>query len=140
MEINMRTPQTIAVLAFGALSLCCVREDPPAADTGAGANAAASDVGAPATVARSVGPNSMAIPAGFVKAAFDVDGMTCNGCVLGTRMALTRVAGVSTADAAYDEKTKKGTAWAIYDPAMATPTQLMAAIRKLGYEPTLLGG
>ena len=75
-----------------------------------------------------------------MKAAFDIDGMTCNGCVLGTRMALTKVSGVSKADAAYDEKTKKETAWAIYDPAKATPAQLMAAIRKLGYEPTPIGG
>ena len=41
--------------------------------------------------------------------------------------------------AAYDEKTKKGTAWAIYDPAQATPAQLIAAIKKLGYEPAPIG-
>ncbi len=43
------------------------------------------------------GPDSAAVPAGFVKADFPVDGMTCNGCVLGTGMALAKVSGVSKA-------------------------------------------
>ncbi len=136
----MRTPHKVLVLAFGALTVCCVGGGgEQAADTGATVAAAASDAGT-ASPALSVGPDSAAIPAGLVKAAFSVDGMTCTGCILGTRMALGKVAGVNKADAAYDEKTKKGTAWAIYDPAMATPAQLIAAIRKLGYEPTPIGG
>ena len=140
----MRTPQKVVVLAFGALTLCCVSAEEQTADTGAAAAATAattgSDVATPTSATLSVGPDSAAIPAGLVKAAFSVDGMTCTGCVLGTRMALGKVAGVTKADAAYDEKTKKGTAWAIYDPATATPERLMAAIRKLGYEPTPIGG
>ena len=136
----MRTPHKAIVLAFGALTLCCVGADEQTADTGATAATTGSDVAPPALATLSVGPDSAAIPAGLVKAAFSVDGMTCTGCVLGTRMALGKVAGVTKADAAYDEKTKKGTAWAIYDPAAATPAQLMAAIRKLGYEPTPIGG
>jgi copper chaperone len=140
MEIKMRTLQKGIVLAFGALTLCCVGGEEPASDTGATATAAGGPAETPESPDLSIGPDSAAIPAGFVKAAFLVDGMTCNGCVLGTRMALAKVAGVSKAEATYDEKTKKGTAWAIYDPATATPAQLIAAIRKLGYEPTPIGG
>ena len=136
----MRMSHSVLVLAFATLMLGCVGGAETSTDTSATTAAGESNVAAPASAFPSVGPDSAAIPAGLVKAAFSVDGMTCTGCVLGTRMALGKVAGVSNADAAYDEKTKKGTAWAIYDPATATPAQLMAAIRNLGYEPTLIGG
>ena len=136
----MRMSPSVFVLAFAALTLGCFGGVETSADTGATAAAGESNVAAPGSAALSVGPDSAAIPAGLVKAAFSVDGMTCTGCVLGTRMALGKVAGVTKADAAYDERTKKGTAWAIYDPAVAKPAQLMAAIRKLGYEPTPIGG
>ena len=136
----MRMSYNVLVFAFGTLALCCVGPDEQTNDAGATAARTGSDVATPASAVLSVGPDSAAIPAGLVKAAFSVDGMTCTGCILGTRMALGKVAGVSRADAAYDEKTKTGTAWAIYDPATATPVQLMAAIRKLGYEPTPIGG
>lgn len=136
----MRMSHSVLVLAFAALTLGCVGGGETSADTGAATAAGGSNVSAPGSAVLSVGPDSAAIPAGLVKAAFSVDGMTCTGCILGTRMALGKVAGVTKADAAYDEETKKGTAWAIYDPAMATPAQLMAAIRKLGYEPTLIIG
>ena len=136
----MRTSPSVLMLALVALSLACVGGGGTSADTAAASAAVESKVAAPESAVLSVGPDSAAIPTGLVKAAFSVDGMTCTGCVLGTRMALGKVAGVTKADAAYDEETKKGTAWAIYDPAMATPAQLMAAIRKLGYEPTPIGG
>ena len=71
---------------------------------------------------------------------FDVKGMTCGGCVLGTRKALAKLPGVRTADAAYDDKTGKGSAWAIYDSARVTPAQMTAAIRQLGYIATPVGG
>ena len=132
----MRVAHLAAILSFAVVMLCCTDGERSSGDSAIGA---ASDGAAAASEVRSVGPDSAAIPAGLAKAAFDVEGMTCGGCVLGTRMALASVAGVRTADAAYDEKTKKGTAWAIYDPAQATPTQLMAAIKKLGYEPTPIG-
>ena len=135
----MRTSHSVLVLAFAALTLGCVGGVETSADTGATA-AGESNVVAPGSAVLSVGPDGAAVPAGLVKATFSVDGMTCTGCILGTRMALGKVAGVTKADAAYDEETKKGTAWAIYDPAVATPARLMAAIRKLGYQPTLIGG
>lgn len=136
----MRMSYHVLVFALGGLSLCCVSGGEQAVDTGATVAATESNLAPPAAATLSVGPDGAAIPAGLVKAAFSVDGMTCTGCVLGTRVALGKVAGVSKAGAVYDEKTKKGTAWAIYDPARATPVQLMAAIRKLGYEPTPIGG
>jgi copper chaperone CopZ len=134
----MRVAHLAAILAFGVVTSGCIDGERSSADSQAAVGAASPD-GAAATSEVSVGPDSAAIPAGLARAAFDVEGMTCGGCVLGTRMALAKVPGVRSADAAYDEKTKKGTAWAIYDPAHATPAQLMAAIRKLGYEPTLIG-
>ena len=132
----MRVAHLAAILSFAVVMLCCTDGERSSGDSAIGA---ASDGAAAASEVRSVGPDSAAIPAGLAKAAFDVEGMTCGGCVLGTRMALARVAGVRTADAAYDEKTKKGTAWAIYDPAQATPVRLMAAMKKLGYEATPVG-
>ena len=138
--MKMRMLNSVLMVVFAALTLGCVDGDQTSSDTGATTAAGGSNVATPGSAVLSVGPDSAAIPAGLVKAAFSVDGMTCTGCILGTRMALGKVAGVTKADAAYDEETKKGTAWAIYDPAMATPAQLMAAIRKLGYEPTLIGG
>lgn len=77
-----------------------------------------------------------AIPAGFARADFDVAGMDCGGCVIGTRAALRKLEGVQQADASYDDATSKGTAWAIYDPSKVTPERMMAAIRELGYTPT----
>jgi copper chaperone CopZ len=133
----MRVTHLATILSFGLVTLCCTDSQRSSADSAIGAAAPGGAVAASGV--RRVGPDSADIPAGLAKAAFDVEGMTCGGCVLGTRMALARVAGVRTADAAYDEKTKKGTAWAIYDPAQATPAQLMAAIKKLGYEPTPIG-
>lgn len=132
----MRAAHLAAILFFGVVTLCCTGGERSSADSAIGA---APDGAVAASEVRSVGPDSAAIAAGLAKAAFDVEGMTCGGCVLGARLALAKVAGVRSADAAYDEKTKKGTAWAIYDPAHATPAQLMAAIKELGYEPTPIG-
>ena len=132
----MRLLHAAVLLSFGLLATACSGNDGSAADSSAKIDAAVSAGGSPDPEPSSVGPDSAEIPAGLVKAAFDVKGMTCGGCVLGTRIALAKVSGVRTAGAGYHEETKKGTAWAIYDPATATQAQLMAAIRKLGYEPT----
>jgi copper chaperone CopZ len=67
-----------------------------------------------------------------------VAGVDCGGCVIGTRAALRKLEGVQQADASYDDATGKGTAWALYDPAKVTPERMMAAIRELGYTPTLV--
>ena len=77
-----------------------------------------------------------AVSANLARADFDVVGMDCGGCVIGTRAALRKLDGVENADASYDDATGKGTAWAVYDPAKVTPQRMMAAIRELGYTPT----
>lgn len=81
-------------------------------------------------------PGSQA-SAAHARAEFDVAGMDCGGCVIGTRAALKKIDGVTQADATYDEATGVGAAWAVYDPAEVTPERLMAAIRELGYTPSL---
>ena len=91
---------------------------------------------APAGTATSVRTSEEAIPAGLARADFDVAGMDCGGCVIGTRAALRKLDGVQQADASYDDATSKGTAWAVYDPSKVTPERMMAAIRELGYTPT----
>lgn len=61
-----------------------------------------------------------------------VKGMTCAGCVIGTRTVLERLPGVTTADVSYE----KGTAVVTYDPAKVTVAQMVAAIKTLGYTAT----
>lgn len=65
-----------------------------------------------------------------------VVGMTCGGCVLGTRKVLTRLPGVSKADVSYE----KGTAVVTYDPAKVTVAQMIAAIKTLNYTATATAG
>lgn len=77
-------------------------------------------------------------PTQLVRADFDVEGMDCGGCVIGTRAALKKLPGVEQADASYDEATGEGGAWALYDPNRVTPERMMESIRELGYTPTLL--
>ena len=79
-------------------------------------------------------------PATLARVNFEVAGMDCGGCVIGTRTALKKLDGVQKADASYDDATGKGTAWALYDPAKVTPERMMAAIRELGYTPTVTNG
>lgn len=86
--------------------------------------------------AASVQPKSPAAAAGVQSAAqsvtLAVKGMTCAGCELATRTVLTRLPGVVTAEVSYE----KGTAVVTYDPAKVTVTQMVAAIRTLGYTAT----
>jgi Cu2+-exporting ATPase len=118
----------------------------PEADTSAGDGSSAS-AGAPGAATASYSPvpastraGDTVLATGLARATFDVKGMTCGGCVLGTRKALAKLPGVRAADASYDEKTGKGKAWAVYEPARVTPERMMAAIRQLGYAPTPSGG
>lgn len=125
----MRYPlsRILALAAVAALPLL-----PACSDEGSGANAPA---GAPENVAGASDAQAAA-PAGLVRADFDVAGMDCGGCVIGTRAALGKLDGVHRADASYDDASGKGAAWALYDPAKVTPEQMMATIRQLGYTPT----
>jgi copper chaperone CopZ len=101
---------------------------------------AAANTSAGATGTASVETSAQAVPVGLARADFDVQGMDCGGCVIGTRAALRKLEGVEQADASYDDATGKGTAWAFYDPAKVTPERMMAAIRELGYTPTVVKG
>lgn len=118
-----RTLVLAAIVALPLLQACSEdqAEANPSAEV-AGATAAATSAGA--------------VPAELVRADFDVEGMDCGGCVIGTRAALKKLEGVQQADASYDGASGKGTAWALYDPAKVSPERLMAAIRELGYTPT----
>jgi copper chaperone CopZ len=73
----------------------------------------------------------------LITAEFDVEGMTCGGCALATEAALRKLDGVAAADAEYDARTKEGRCTVEYDPARVNSEQMLAAIRDLGYEPTL---
>jgi copper chaperone CopZ len=77
-----------------------------------------------------------AVPAGLARADFAVEGMTCGACAAATRIALEKLDGVEDAGASYEESS----AWALYDPAEVTMEEMMAAIRTLGYTPSLTEG
>lgn len=77
---------------------------------------------------------SESTPVELVRAEFHVEGMTCGGCAVGTRAALRKLTGVTDAGASYEDSR----AWAAYDPARVRPEGMMAAIRELGYTPTLV--
>jgi copper chaperone CopZ len=89
----------------------------------------------PAPSTRASAPAS-AVPAGLARVDFHVEGMTCGGCEVGTRAVLRKVDGVRDAGASY----AGSSAWAVYDPAKASPEQMMAAIRELGYKPAVVQG
>lgn len=84
----------------------------------------------------SVQPASPAVAASVRSAAqsvtLAVKGMTCAGCELATRTVLTRLPGVVTAEVSYE----KATAVVTYDLAKVTVTQMVAAIKTLGYTAT----
>lgn len=62
-----------------------------------------------------------------------VEGMTCPSCKVAVRMALSRLAGVK--DARVDVARKS--AAVDYDPARVTPSQLVEAVNRLGYQASL---
>lgn len=118
----------VAAVATSPLLLACADEQPEAV-------ASAEAIQNPAQ-----GTPASQDSARLTRAEFDVAGMDCGGCVIGTRTALRKIDGVRQADATYDESTGEGTAWAVYDPAIVTPERLMAAIQELGYTPTIRDG
>lgn len=122
MRLKERAAVLFASVALAPWIVACSGEEParrsaPAAD----------QVSSPSTSAQ-------AVPAGLARAEFKVEGMTCGGCVIGTRAALRKLDGVTEADASYENSS----AWAMYNPAKVTPERMMAAIRELGYKPTLI--
>ena len=122
-----------SVLGIGAastLSLCGLCQPQTARATSVSA-VALTDV--PATSATPVMRSS-----GFeVKTVhLKVAGMTCGGCVVGTRTVLTRLHGVTKAVVSYE----KQDAIVTYDPAKVTIAQMVAAIKTLGYTATVAQG
>lgn len=107
--------------AFGTVSICDLCT--PAAQTALAVPAARSAIAAPAAVT------------GTKTARLKVAGMTCGGCVIGTRKVLTRLPGVTKADVSY----ARGEAIVTYDPAKVTVAQMIAAVKTLGYTATVVG-
>jgi len=62
-----------------------------------------------------------------------VEGMTCGGCVVGTRKVLTRLPGVTSAEVSYEKKE----ALVTYDSSKVTVGQMVAAVKTLGYTATV---
>lgn len=65
---------------------------------------------------------------------FRVTGMTCGGCVIAVRKVLTRLEGVTKADVSYEDSRAVVT----YDPEKVTVEHMIAAIKTLGYEATVV--
>lgn len=117
----MKSPLACVAGCAAVLAAAACGNDP---SPGQAEAAAGAQIGAPAP----------AVPAGLARVDFHVAGMTCGGCETGTRAALKKVDGVRDAGASY----ASSSAWAVYDPAKASPEQMMAAIRELGYRPSVL--
>lgn len=112
----------------GALSLCDLCKP-----------ASARSMNSPAPVAHATSVVGRATPAVApsvepTRVSLRIKGMTCGGCVLGVRKVLTRLNGVSKAEVSYENQS----AVVSYDPAKVTVEQMIAAIRTLGYEATVV--
>ena len=122
-----------SVLGIGAastLSLCGLCQPQTARATSVYAVAL---TGGPAASTTTVMPSSgLEVKTVHLKVA----GMTCGGCVVGTRTVLTRLQGVTKAVVSYE----KQDAIVTYDPAKVTIAQMVAAIKALGYTATVAQG
>ena len=65
-----------------------------------------------------------------------VKGMTCGGCVIGTRTVLGRLPGVLETNVSYEESRATVT----YDPDKVTVQQIIEAIGTLGYKAAVRSG
>lgn len=126
------------LLVGGGLSICDLCGGTRALVEGAQfvgvANAATLPIHSYANVER--GLASSGVPATKTKTKtviFNIQGMTCGGCVFGVRKVLTRLPGVSKADVTYEDSRAVVT----YDPAAVTVAQMTAAIKTLGYKATV---
>lgn len=63
-----------------------------------------------------------------------VKGMTCGGCAIAARIALEKLDGVKSAAVSYEESR----AVVKYDPQKVTVERMIAALKKLGYEATVV--
>jgi copper chaperone CopZ len=104
-------------------------------ETPARRSTAFAEVAAAAAVRTAPTPPA-AVPATTTIVTLRIAGMTCGGCVIGTRTVLARLPGVKQADVSYE----KGTAVVTYDPAKVTIAQMIAAIKTLNYTATAVAG
>lgn len=119
----------LGVGAAGAFSICDLcKSSAASASSVSEARAAAAPLVAPAAAVR-VLPTAATVETVRLK----VKGMTCGGCVVGTRKVLTQLPGVTKADVSYERQEAVVT----YDPAKVTVAQMIAAIKVLGYTATV---
>lgn len=118
---------TLGIGAAGTLSICdlCKPQTAGAAPSALVASArAATSQSVPVRVAQAAEEKTVRLT---------VEGMTCAGCVIGTKRVLTRLPGVTKAEVSYEKKE----AIVTYDPAKVTVAQMIAAVKTLGYTATL---
>lgn len=117
--MNKALSATVGIGAVVALSLCPLCK-PPASAAPPASVAIAGVVRAVAVAPRTV--------------TLHIEGMTCGGCVFGTRKVLTQMNGVTRADVSYE----KSEAVVTYDDQKVTVEQMIAAIKTLGYGATVV--
>ena len=107
----------IGIGAFAALAIC------PLCKTTANASPSAqvATVGAALAAPRTV--------------RLHIAGMTCGGCVFGTKKVLTKLDGVTAANVSYE----KAEAIVTYDDEKVTVDQMIAAVATLGYKASVAG-
>jgi mercuric ion transport protein len=116
---------TVAVVAFATFpyySGALLRANTQKKDPVANSNAAAGAANPNETVQQSQPATATAL--------IGVEGMTCGACAVTARLALNKVKGVNSAEVSLEKKEAKVT----YDPALATPDQLKAAIDAAGFK------
>ncbi len=91
-------------------------------------------VGTTAVPVHAASPGVPAKKAGMASAILKIAGMHCEGCASGVTSKLSSLKGVKSAKV--DFKTGKGTV--SYDAAACKPAQLIEAVKKAGYEATIV--
>lgn len=124
---------TLGLGALGATSICDLCKPSQTSALEIPRAAYASPAIAPPGVPAASGPAVAEQPK---TVRLKIAGMTCGGCVIGTRKVLTRLPGVTKADVSYE----KGEAVVTYDPAKVTVAQMVAAVKTLGYTATPVAG
>ncbi len=76
------------------------------------------------------------VAAETVTKVFDVEGMTCGGCEVAVKRAVSKIDGVDSVKASHED----GRAEVTYDPGNVTIEQIVKAIEKLGYQAKLDNG
>ena len=110
--MNRTLSTTIAMGAFAALASCPLCKTPANASPAAQVATLRVEPAAPRTV------------------RLHIAGMTCGGCVFGTKKVLAKLDGVTAAKVSYE----KAEAVVTYDDEKVTVEQMIAAVATLGYK------